>query len=116
MVYVIYRVLVAIYFFGWIIHTGTGNRRYATSEAERVKWFLYLTNWTNFMLTTCVMIQGVIAIFCYVKFTRRNDGNVFFKLNYDIFNISIEVKLGLRAILAYMGINCMHEILWLEKG
>ena len=65
-VYVVYRCVVALYFTVWIILSGVLEYGWTASDDQRIKWFIYLTNWSYFLLTVSVLFQAAVvgAMYC----------------------------------------------------
>ncbi|XP_050413775.1 protein rolling stone [Patella vulgata] len=91
--YILWRVCWPLYHFGWIIASGVLNFQWASSEENRVKWFIYLTNWTYFMLTVETIVEAIILI--YVRIWRKDivqglnkDMPWFLKLLWILYNIA----------------------------
>ena len=64
-IYVIYRLVVAIYFLIWLVLSGSIG-------SNGPWWFLYLTNWSFLMLTLVTVVQATTAMYDYIQtFTGR---------------------------------------------
>ncbi|KAK2179877.1 hypothetical protein NP493_467g02033 [Ridgeia piscesae] len=61
-VYAVYRGVVALYFVSWIVLSGVWTYDWAASNSDRVKWFIYLTNWSFLVLTFDVLLQAVLVV------------------------------------------------------
>ena len=79
-VYVIYRVLIALCSTAWLALTGTG------SDRSQVTWFIYVTNWTALVLTFSLLLQAVTAIHCYITVIRRGQGK---QTNFTVLTQSV---------------------------
>ena len=66
-VFVVYRCVVAIYFVTWIILSGVLEYGWTVSDDQRIKWFIYLTNWSYFLLTVSVLLQAAVVGAAYCK-------------------------------------------------
>ena len=66
-VYVVYRCLVALYFVTWLVLSGVWKYDWAASDDDRIKWFIYLTNWSFFALTANVVLQAALVGGTYGK-------------------------------------------------
>ncbi|KAI0224402.1 hypothetical protein LSAT2_024566 [Lamellibrachia satsuma] len=71
-VYVVYRCLVALYFVTWLVLSGVLTYDWAASDDERIKWFIYLTNWAFFALTADVVLQAALVGGAYGKMGEYN--------------------------------------------
>ncbi|KAK2179397.1 hypothetical protein NP493_493g02005 [Ridgeia piscesae] len=60
-VYAVYRGVVALYFVSWIVLSGVWTYEWAASDSDRIKWFIYLTNWSFLVLTLDVLLQAVLV-------------------------------------------------------
>ncbi|XP_050413486.1 protein rolling stone [Patella vulgata] len=87
-----WRIFWALYHTCWIVANGSLNYQQASSEANRIKWFVYLTNWTYLVLTLDNLVQLFTVIYVH---TRRKDilkgvGEMpwYMKLMWVLFNIS----------------------------
>jgi len=72
-VYVIYRVIVAIY---WLIILVLSLVRSCARTDHAVgclKWFIYLTNWQLLALTADAIMQGFTVIYFCVKEKKTGD-------------------------------------------
>lgn len=86
-VYLAWRLFWALYHTIWIILTGVFTNQYATTEANRVKWFIYLTNWAYFVLTLASIVQLIVVIYKMVKQPANESGEYpllcFANISYD---------------------------------
>lgn len=58
-VYGLWRVFWAVYHVTWVLLSWVLEPWSACSSAERVKWFVYLTNWTYLLLTLETVVEAV---------------------------------------------------------
>ena len=72
-VYLVYRVVMAVYFLVWIVLSGAIPYDWAL-EGERAKWFIYLTNWAFFILNVHLIVQVVIVSLAYSRVKARRSG------------------------------------------
>ncbi|XP_013393891.1 protein rolling stone-like [Lingula anatina] len=106
--YVIYRVLWALFHVTWIILSGVIPYSWYSSESNRIKWFIYLTNWSYLILTVSAIIQAAVAINHYVK-RRKHDGvsnhamTWYLKMAWVIYNISSNAAIVVAAL--YWGLR-----------
>ncbi|XP_013393890.1 protein rolling stone [Lingula anatina] len=101
--YVIYRVIWALFHVTWIILSGVIPYSWYSSEPNRVKWFIYLTNWSYLILTVSAIMQAAVAINHYVE--RRKHGGVpypamtwYLKMAWVIYNISSNAAIVVTAL------------------
>ena len=71
MVYVLWRVFLAVYFFVWIILSGAWEYDWYDSQKNRVTWFIYLTNWSFFSYVSMYIIQAITATMAYAGDKKR---------------------------------------------
>ncbi|KAL5006078.1 hypothetical protein ScPMuIL_017236 [Solemya velum] len=68
--YLGWRVFWAVYHTAWIIVTGLMAHQWAPDTSQHVKWFIYLTDWSYFMLTLSDVISAAAVVHV---FKRRKD-------------------------------------------
>ncbi|XP_041349791.1 protein rolling stone-like [Gigantopelta aegis] len=112
-VYLVWRLIWMLYHCGAIVASGILERHYATTTSNRVKWFIFLTNWAYLTLTL-----AVIADFAAVTYFRcaaravNNDNAVkmpwFLKVVWLLFNISNAI--GIEISIIYWGL--IHDVEW----
>ena len=78
LIYLIYRVLIALFFLIWIILSGAWPYNWYIGEANRVKWFIYLTNWMFLAVTVAVVVHAIVVAVVYIK--HRKSGIIMFVL------------------------------------
>lgn len=54
-----------MHFVIWIILSGTWEYNWFTTDDNKIKWFIYLTNWGFSLLTVSVIIQAFVAAHAY---------------------------------------------------
>ena len=54
----------------WIIHSGVAADEWAPDPSQEVKWFIFLTNWAYFTLTTSTLVDAMVVL--YVRLKRRD--------------------------------------------
>ncbi|ESO88892.1 hypothetical protein LOTGIDRAFT_94344, partial [Lottia gigantea] len=90
--YLVWRICWSIYHTCWTIASGALNYQWATTESNRIKWFVYLTNWTYLILTIETIIEPVILIYARVKRPEILKGTAsmpwFLKILWVLYNIS----------------------------
>ncbi|XP_071180533.1 protein rolling stone-like isoform X2 [Mytilus edulis] len=66
--YLGWRIFWALYHLVWIILTGVYSYQWAGDDpAQQVKWFIYATNWTYFVLTFSTIIDAICVVYIAVK-------------------------------------------------
>ena len=69
--YLAWRVFWGLYHTVWIIMTGVDSDQWAGPDPnEQIKWFIYLTDWSYFMLTISSLFQLLCVVYVNV---RRKD-------------------------------------------
>jgi len=81
--YVVYRCVVAVYFFIWLVISGV---QFGT------RWFLYFTNWSFFILNVSLLHQMSLSIWGYVSL-RRDPSELtsmrwFLRVGWLLYNIA----------------------------
>ena len=69
-VYLIYRILVAMFWFVILILSGVLDLGWYTPNVDGLLWFVYLTNWGLFILTIDANLQAFTCMYRIVKNER----------------------------------------------
>ena len=51
----------------WIIHSGVEADEWAPDPSQEIKWFIFLTNWAYFTLTTSTLVDATVVVFIRLK-------------------------------------------------
>lgn len=70
--YVTWRLLVAVYFSTWIILSGAWSNWWYSTQANAIKWFIYLTNWTFLSLVLNLIFRAALVLWFHSQFTRKS--------------------------------------------
>ncbi|ESP03572.1 hypothetical protein LOTGIDRAFT_237670 [Lottia gigantea] len=62
-IYLVCRILWMVFNLSWIIASGCLNYNFASTEANRIKWFTFLTNWTYLLLTIHSIIMVIVVVY-----------------------------------------------------
>jgi hypothetical protein len=92
-IYVIYRIIMALYFVVWIILSGVWQYPWTNSQENRIKWLIYLTNWSFLFLTLNTMLQAGVATIAYIRQIQDGHhmmGNMpwYLKIQWVFYNVS----------------------------
>ncbi|CAH1778975.1 unnamed protein product [Owenia fusiformis] len=102
--YVVHCLFWALWNTAFIIASGFWSTTWYTTEDNKIKWFVYLTNWAYFMIT----IHSIYKLCTVIHYSRTKsaDGNsnmpVPLKIQWIISNISYTIALA--TTIAYWGV------------
>ncbi|XP_046569548.1 protein rolling stone-like [Haliotis rubra] len=66
-IYLIWRLIWAVYHVSAISISGFLTQFYATREENRIKWFIFLTNWCYLILTCSAILDLIVSVHFYVN-------------------------------------------------
>ncbi|XP_041348270.1 protein rolling stone-like [Gigantopelta aegis] len=64
--YIGWRAFWAAYHLTWIIVSGFLSWQWTTSKANEIKWFIYLTDWTYFVLTLAALLDFTAVVYTHI--------------------------------------------------
>ena len=75
----------AAYFTVWIILSGTWEFDWFNTQANRIKWFVYWTHWSFFVLVLMLLVQAAVVLFDFYKksIASHNCGENFVCITYS---------------------------------